>query len=68
MFSIRARMIGVTTGIEREASIEDWPFALVKRSPPFSLGAIVALVHKKEDAELIVRVLNAYQNEGEEND
>jgi hypothetical protein len=65
MLSIRARRTGITTGIDREVSIEDWPFALDKPSPPFAWGAIVALVHKREDAELIIRALNAYQKEKE---
>ena len=60
MYTIRDRRIrpGITTGVGKDVSREDWPFAIDAPCPPFAFGKVVALVIERELAEKIVRLLN----------
>lgn len=61
MYTMRDKQArpGITTAVERDISVETWPFSIDTPHPPFAWGKVVALVQDKELAEKMVQLLNS---------
>ena len=61
-YYVRNRNCPISAGIVERTDGKDWPWVIWKEHSSFAFGVVVALFHKKEEADKVCSLLNRCNN------